>query len=106
LTIINDFRIGSTSPMPTDDAVEEEGKPGLYCAHHLEPGQYRMFFERMREESPAKFLYYPGVSRFADAAAIDVAPGHTVADLVFQDTRSAHIFRAWSGLRQWGSPSA
>jgi len=74
-------KVANRSPIPTDEA-EPQGD-GLFCADDLDPGEYRLLFAKIPEDSPTSFTYYPGVSKLSEATSIDVRPGQNASDLSF-----------------------
>ncbi len=74
-------KVANRSPIPTDEA-EAQGH-GLFCADDLDPGEYRVLFAKIANDSPTSFTYYPGVTKPSEAAPIDVRPGQSISDLSF-----------------------
>jgi hypothetical protein len=74
-------RVANRSPIPTDEA-EPKGR-GLFCADDLDPGEYRLLVAKMPDDAPTSFTYYPGVTKFSEATALDVRPGQIVSNLSF-----------------------
>jgi len=74
-------KVANRSPFPSDEA-EPQGK-GLFCADNLDPGEYRLFFAKIPDDSPTSFAYYPGVTKLSEATSVDVQPGQSISDLSF-----------------------
>jgi len=76
------FRVGDISPVFYDEA--ELNEKGLFCSGQVEPGNYRLLYLTMYQESPTSFVYYPGTMSVPEAGKISIAPGQIKADLVFK----------------------
>ena len=75
-------KVANRSPIPTDEAEPQGG--GLFVVRRvLDPGEYRLLFAKIPEDSPTSFTYYPGVTKLSEATSIDVRPGQSVSDLSF-----------------------
>ena len=75
------FRVGSKSPVP--DSEEGPDSDGSFCVTDVNPGKYHLLFVNRIEESLTSFVYFPGVTDLSEATAINIFPGHTPSDLVF-----------------------
>jgi len=74
-------RLGSKSPVP--DSQEGPDSDGSFCVTDVNPGKYYLLFVNRIEESLSSFVYFPGVTDLSEATPINVIPGHTASDLVF-----------------------
>ena len=76
------FREGSKSPAPHDES--EAGNDGSFCVTGVDPGKYHLLFVKKMAESFTSFVYFPGVTKLSEATTIEIVPGQTLPDLVFQ----------------------
>lgn len=74
-------RLGRKSPVP-DNEAGPDGE-GSFCLTDLNPGKYHLLFVNRIEESLTSFVYFPGVTDPSEATAIEITPGHTPSDLIF-----------------------
>ncbi len=75
------FRIGRKSPVPDSEGGPD--KDGSFCVTDVKPGKYHLLFVNRIEESLTSFVYFPGVTDVSEASTIDIIPGHTPSDLLF-----------------------
>lgn len=75
------FRLGRKSPVPDNEAGPDGD--GSFCLTDLNPDKYHLLFVNRIEESLTSFVYFPGVTDPSQATAIEIIPGHTSPDLVF-----------------------
>ena len=73
--------LGRKSPVPDNEAGPD--RDGSFCLTDLNPGKYHLLFVNRIEESLTSFVYFPGVTDPSEATAIEIIPGHTQPDLVF-----------------------
>jgi hypothetical protein len=74
-------RLGRKSPVPDNEAGPD--RDGSFCLTDLNPGKYHLLFVNRIEQSLTSFVYFPGVADPSEATAIEIIPGHTPPDLVF-----------------------
>lgn len=76
------FRVGSTSPIPSEELEPDE--KGDFCAANIDPGTYHLVFAEVVVDSPISFLYYPGVVNVSQATSIVIRSDQTSPDIVFK----------------------
>jgi hypothetical protein len=76
------LRVGNPSPIPVEEAEPDDN--GNFCVANVEPGKYHLLFTQAMGESPASFVYYPGVTRLPQATPIVIGSGQTISELVFK----------------------
>jgi hypothetical protein len=72
---------GEFSPVP--DAQADVNGDGSFCVEDVEPGSYRIFYGRERDDGPAAFGFFPGVLNASTATVIHIAPGQILSGLDF-----------------------
>ncbi len=82
------LRVGNESPIPSDKA--ELAADGSFCFNNVLVGKYRLLFINRAGDSPAFFVYFPGVVTSSAATVIEVKGDHPISELVFDvPTQSA-----------------
>ncbi len=95
------FRLGRKSPVPDNEAGPDGD--GLFCLTDVDPGKYHLLFVNRIEESLTSFVYFPGVTDPSEATAIEIIPGHTPSDLVF-DIPAQATFSVSGTVSNSGNP--
>ena len=64
------FRVGSRSPMPSDEGEVEQN--GSFCIGGVRPGSYYLEFLSLVDDSPMSLALFPGVANSSQAKPIEI----------------------------------
>lgn len=64
--------------LPFADGPVEVGEDNTFCIRNVDAGNYHLLYRQGPEEALSGFAYYPGVTKEADAATIEVKQGSKV----------------------------